>query len=337
MAINTRINADVLPWLLEPENPGVRYLALRDVVQLPAEDADLVAARAAAHQHGPIAHILDKMQPEGYWSAPGPGYSPKYRSTVWAVTLLAQLGANLKADERIFQACNYVMEYALTSEGHFSHDGTPSGTFDCLQGNLSWALIELGCRDARLYTAFEWMARSQTGEGIAPASDRHAETRYYSAKCGPNFACGANNKKPCAWGAIKVMLAFGALPSEQRTPIMQRAMQRGVDFLLGTDPAGADYPVWDDGNPSSNWWKFGFPVFYITDLLQNVEALVKLGYGADPRLANALALIRDKQDADGRWALDYDYAGKTWGNYGKKHEPNKWVTLRAVRVLQAAA
>ena len=53
-------------------------------------------------------------------------------------------------------------------------------------------------------------------------------------------------------------------------------------------------------------------MFYVTDMLQIVEALVGLGYGGDPRLANALALIRDKQDAQGRWPLEYDYAGKTW-------------------------
>jgi hypothetical protein len=63
--------------------------------------------------------------------------------------------------------------------------------------------------------------------------------------------------------------------------------------------------------------------------------LVGVGHGADPRLANALALIRDKQDDEGRWALEYDYAGKTWGDFGPKKRPNAWVTLRALRVLQA--
>ncbi|MCA9993868.1 MAG: hypothetical protein KDE29_22970, partial [Anaerolineales bacterium] len=67
---------------------------------------------------------------------------------------------------------------------------------------------------------------------------------------------------------------------------------------------------------------------------QIAEALVRLGYGDDPRLANALSLIRDKQDKNGRWSLAYDYAGKTWVEFGKKNQPNKWVTLRAVRLLK---
>ena len=131
------------------------------------------------------------------------------------------------------------------------------------------------------------------------------------------------------------MLAFSKLPLELRSPLIERAIQQGVDFLFSADPADADYPAgWTD-KPSRNWWKFGFPVFYITDLLQNVEALVALGYGSDARLTKALQIIRDKQNAQGRWSLDYNYSGKTWLDFGEKRQPNKWVTLRALRVLKA--
>ncbi len=106
---------------------------------------------------------------------------------------------------------------------------------------------------------------------------------------------------------------------------------------MSVDPADATYPSGWSSKPSSNWWKFGFPVFYVTDLLQVVEALVALGHGGDRRLTRALQLIRDKQDEHGRWALDYEYTGKTWGDFGAKKQPNKWVTLRALRVLKAAA
>ncbi len=334
-ARNNQLRANAVTWLLEPETPGVRYLALRDLVGLPPADADLRAARQAAHQQGPIAVILDAMEPAGYWAAPGPGYNPKYRATVWAVILLAQLGARIEADPRIAQACRYVLEQALTTGGQFTASGAPSGTADCLQGNLAWALLELGCDDPRLDQAFEWLARTVTGEGIAPADERQAAVRYYAGKCGPAFACGSNNKLPCAWGGVKVMLALGKWPRKRRTPLMRRAIQHGLDFLLGVDPAEAAYPSGYSAKPSGNWWKFGFPVFYVTDLLQVVETVAGVGDAADPRLSHALTLIRDKQDLSGRWALEYDYSGKTWVEFGAKGQPNKWVTLRALRVLQA--
>lgn len=334
MLTRESVRAEARAWLLEKDDPGVRYLALRDV--LGAGEGELRAARRAAHRDGPIAAVLAAMEPEGYWVKPGAGYNPKYRSTVWAVTLLAQLGARVEADQRVAAACAYLLDHTLAPGGQFSStaSGAPSGTIDCLQGNLCWSLLALGCDDARLAAAFDWMARSVTGEGVAPASDAKAPVRYYAYKCGPTFACGANNKLPCAWGAAKVMLAFAQLPAARRTPVIERAIAHGARFLLDGDPARANYPNGYGHKPSGNWWKFGFPVFYVTDLLQIVEVLGLLGYGSDRRLAPALQLVMEKQDAHGRWALEYDYAGKTWVDFGPKRQPNKWVTVRALRALR---
>jgi hypothetical protein len=329
-----QLKGDPFPWLLEQDEPGARYLALRDLLDLPEDDPELIDARTRAHAQGPIAAILAEMDPAGFWVEPGPGYWPKYRSTVWSVILLAQLGARADMDERIRRACTYLVEHALTPGGQFTVNGAASGTADCLQGNLCWALVELGYADPRLEQAYEWMARSLTGEGIAPATERNAPVRYYAGKCGPLFACGSNNRQSCAWGGVKVMLAFSRWPSERWTPLIEGAIQQGADFLLGTDPAIALYPSGYSDKPSGNWWKFGFPIFYVTDLLQNVEALVRLGYGKDPRLANALAVLHNKQDSQGRWALEYDYTGKTWVDFGTKKGANKWVTLRALRLLK---
>ncbi|MGB8212987.1 MAG: hypothetical protein WCE68_05455 [Anaerolineales bacterium] len=321
-------------WLLESEDPGVRYLALRDLPGRPAGDPELLAAQRAAHTHGAIAAILENMHPQGYWVKPNPGYTPKYFSTDWSLILLAQLGASTSMDMRISRACAYLLDHAMTSQGQFTHTGAASGTIDCLQGNLCAALVALGCDDPRLVQAYEWMARSVTGEGLAPVSQPEAPLRYYAAKCGPNFACGYNGGKPCAWGATKVMLALARWPVSRRTPLIERAIQQSLDLLFSRDPARADYPTRNAGAPSPNWRKFGFPVFYITDSLQVVEALVALGHGGDARLENAIQLIREKQAAQSGWALEYDYTGKTWVDFGPKNAPNPWVSLRALKVLK---
>lgn len=334
MSWQEQLNGNSLSWLLEHDEPGVRYLAMRDLLELPANDVEVIAAQELAHNEGPISIILAEMDDSGYWVEAGPGYNPQYRSTVWAIIMMGQLGASVQMDKRIERACYYLLDNALTENGQFTRTGTPSGTADCLQGNLCAAMLDLGLNDTRLEKAFEWMARSVTGEGVAPMKEKKASLRYYSGKRGPDFICGANNKLPCAWGAVKVMLAFGKLPPKQRTHLVENAIQKGVEFLLGIDPAEATYPTGWSSKPSGNWWKFGFPVFYITDLLQNVEALVRLGYGNDPRLSNALNIIREKQDKNGRWALEYDYSGKTWCEFGKKKEANKWVTFRALWALK---
>ncbi len=309
---------------------------MRDIVK--ADGKELAIAKKAAHTQGPIAEILSKMNKEGFWVGPDASYFPMYTASMWSVILLAQLGASIEMDERIARACKYLLDHFLAEYGHFSSTGAPSAYLDCLQGNLCCSLVDLGYADPRLDKAYELMARYVTGEGISPATDKKEKVRYYAAKPGPVFACSGTMGRPCAWGAIPVMLALSKLPVEKKTPLMESAIKMGVDFLFSKDPATADYPLGggtkSTGKPSGNWWKFGFPVFYSTDVLQNVEALARLGYGKDPRLANALQLIRDKQDAEGRWPMEHDYAGKIWVDFGPKKQPNKWVTLRALRVLK---
>ena len=95
----------------------------------------------------------------------------------------------------------------------------------------------------------------------------------------------------------------------------------------------ADYPSWE-GRPSSSWFRFGYPLFYVTDVLQNLEVLTSLGLGKDARLRSAIDLVLSRRDEQGRWLMTYTYNGKTWVDIETPHEPSKWVTLRALRVLR---
>jgi hypothetical protein len=310
------LRGDPLPWLLEPDpaNPGVRALALRELLDRPQDDPEVRSALAATMATGPVPAILDAQSPDGFWVKAGSGYSPKYRGTAWQIIFLAQLGAD-GDDPRVRRGCEYALDHsrAPMPYGGFSVsvNASPSGQLHCLGGNLCAALLDLGwLGDPRLDQALDWQARSVTGEGIAPAQQTDVLPHFYRcATSAPGFVCAANAHQPCAWG---------------------------IRFLLGRDPAVADYPTWDDRPPSGSWFRFAFPVAYVTDVLQNLEALTALGYGGDPRLRPALDLVLSKQDAEGRWRLEYDYRGKTWADLEEKGQPSKWVTLRALRVLRDA-
>lgn len=338
MSWKNQLRGDSVQWLLDSDSPGVRYLTMRNLLDLSPDDKKLKAVRKSAHRDGPISVVLSGMEKEGYWVRPGPGYNPKYRSTVWSLILLAQLGASVYEDKRIERACNYLMDH-MAEGGQFTtiSAGAPSGTVDCLQGNLLSSLMELGYSDARMDTAYEWMARTVTGDGIAPKENKDMSVRFYAYKCGPRFACGVNDGLPCAWGGVKVMLALSKLPTEKRTPPIRKAIKQGVEFFFSIDPVTAAYPTRDGSKPNRAWWKFGFPVFYVTDLLQLAEALIALGYDTDARLSATLDLICEKQNDRGQWLMEYDYPGKTWLDFGKKKEPNEWVTVRALQVLKSIA
>src|SRR5690242_3810683 len=61
MSWQNQLDGDPLAWLLAPDSPGVRYLALRDLLDMPSDNAELRAAAQAAHTEGPIAAILAHM------------------------------------------------------------------------------------------------------------------------------------------------------------------------------------------------------------------------------------------------------------------------------------
>jgi hypothetical protein len=330
-----------LAWLLESDttNPGVRYFALADLLDRPADDAELAAARQMAMSSGPVPAILQAQSPEGYWIHPGNSYLPKYRGTNWSVIFLAMLGA-YPADDRVRAGGNWVLEHSRSASGRFRFGGTDASNvmIQCLEGNLCAALLELGwLGDPRLDEALEGMANSVTGKGMAPAEDRHAPLHYYrSGNSGPGFLCSGNNHLPCAWGAVKVLLALGKVPPDRRTPAVRSAITAAAEFLLGRDPAVADYPTPEGGKPSGSWFKLGYPLGYVTDVLQNLEALAAAGFGADPRMARGLDLVRHKQDVQGRWKMEFTYNGKMWADVEELRQPSKWVTLRALRVLKRA-
>jgi len=334
-----KLNGDSVPWLLEADNtqPAIRYYTLRDILGRDENDKEVKAAKAAIMASGPAPVILAAQQPEGYWDKPGASSGPKYRGTEWSLAFMAQLGAD-GADSRVRAGCEILLSQCIASNGGLSWNGTPSGFEQCMAGIMGAALIDFGwLNDQRLQTAMEWLAQTITGEGVADASNRDTNRRYYKSKnSAPLFVCSMNGHLPCAWGAVNAMIALSKVPPARRTRNMQAAIKLGVDFLLSHDPAVADYPFGMGNKPSSSWFKFGYPIGYITDVLQNLEVLAALGQAENPKLANALNLVISKQDQQGRWLLEHTYNGKMWVDIEKKGQPSRWVTLRALRVLKAA-
>ncbi|MDI6858790.1 MAG: nitrogen fixation protein NifH [Dehalococcoidia bacterium] len=305
------LNADPTDWLLEEENPSVRYLTLRTIVEMPEDHRAVQQARREIMERGPVPAILQAQHPEGYWLKPGAGYSPKYRATIWQIKFLAQLAAD-GSDPRVAKGCEYVLGHSRARNGAFSITGVPSAAIDCLNGNLIHAFISLGYgRDERVQEAVHQLCAS--------ISEKH-------------FQCAANAKLPCGWGAVKALLAFTAIPPEERNSEVKAAIEEGADFLLSRNPAVADYPCWE--RVSSTWQKFGFPLSYSSNVLEALWVLAELGHGNSPVLGDALKLVLSKQDAHGRWKMESSLNGKMWADIEAKGKPSKWVTLQAMQMLK---
>lgn len=319
-----------LDWLLEPDQqlPSARYLALRDLLDAPTDEPELLAARAEVMRTGPVPKILDAQSPEGYWVKPGSGYSPKYRASVWCLLVLAELGAD-PSDTRVRQGCAYLLGHSIESTSAFTYNSKPhpSGSILCLNGNLLFALRGLGFgQDERVAAATEWVARAIVDDGTI---------RYYaSGTSGPGFVCSINEGQPCGWGANKALRGLLSVPEDQRTRLIERALAAGAEFLISRNPLEADYPFTE--RVSSTWFKLGFPMSYWSDVLETVANLVALGYAQDKRLQPALDWILAKADEQGRWKLQNGLNRKMWADIEAQGKASKMVTLRALRMLRAA-
>lgn len=336
MQTSKYLTEETLNWLLEEDKaqPAIRYFTLRDILGYDKSDPQVVKAYKDIMLSGPIPKILSAQNPEGHWQKPGAGYSTKYRGTIWQIIFLASFGAD-KENPQVKKACEYVLTHAISPIGGFGYNGTPSGFIHCHSGNLCSSLIDLGyLEDERLQKAIEWQARLITGEGVSSLDSTSEKRRFYRYTPAPGFVCGPNGDKPCAWGAVKALKALGKVPPEKRTEIMNKAIEEGTKFLFGVDPAEAKYPTRLDIKPSSSWFKFSFPPAYVTDVLENAEVLVSLGFAGDGRMANTFKLISEKQNEQGKWLLERTSNGKMWVDIEEKGKPSKWITLNALKVLK---
>jgi hypothetical protein len=83
----------------------------------------------------------------------------------------------------------------------------------------------------------------------------------------------------------------------------------------------------------AGWKRFGFPLFYQTDILEVLDILTKLGV-RDDRMQEAFDFVIKNQGEDGRWLLKNTYNGKMFCEIDEKNKASKWITLRAARALK---
>jgi len=98
------LKADAADWLLEEDNPSVRYFTLIDLLEKPHNDPEVLETKKAIMTEGLVPKIFAKINSGGYWETPISFYTAKYKGTVWQLIIIAELGAN-PTDERVKKAC----------------------------------------------------------------------------------------------------------------------------------------------------------------------------------------------------------------------------------------
>jgi hypothetical protein len=275
----------------------------------------------------PVRTILDAQSPEGHWGNPEDMYNPKYRATTHSLLVLAELGA--KRTPALERGIEHIFDFKRDS-GHFltgkpkTERGYASKVTDgcCLDANVLHYLNHFGyINDPRTQKTIRFLLEDHSPE------EAGWKCRAYPIVPEKVFAPN------CYMGAVKVLRTFSVIPREKRSPGMEGVILREVESVLGNGVYR--YLRNPDGTrkDKAGWKRFGFPLFYQSDALEVLDALTRLNV-RDPRMQPAINLVLDAQQDDGSWLLKHTFNGKMWADIDVKHEPSKWITLRALRVLK---
>jgi hypothetical protein len=307
----------VVDWLLDSD-PSIRWQVLRDLVDTPA---DVVAAeRARVATAGWGARLLALQGEDGQWAGGACFPSRSIYATVkhegqpWISTLpvlqlLYEFGVDPR-DERVRKAIA-----GVKGGCRWEHAGQPffSGEVEpCINGRV----VMLGAY-------FD-----QDVDGVV------ARLLDEQLKDG-GWNCEVENGSVRSSFATTINVLEGLLAYERAghaTAGTIAARRRGEEYLLERKL----FRRKSTGEVvKPEWLNFSFPVHWHYDVLRALDYFRDAGDPPDPRLEEAIQLLRSKQEPDGTWLLENTHAGAVHFTLEDGDgRPSRWNTLRALRVLR---
>jgi len=307
---------NVQDWLLDSD-PAIRWQVLRDLVRAPAEV--VVAERAKVATEGWGARLLALQGEDGQWA--GGACFPAQTSSNWRVEgqpwtstlptlqLLHDFGVDPGSD-RVRRAVAQVK-----SNCRWEHARQPffSGEVEpCING-----------RTVTLGTYFD-----QDMGGVV--------TRLLGEQLEDGgWTCDAENGSVRSSFNTTINVLEGLLAYERATggsADIVLARRKGEEYLLERKLLRRK-STGEVVNPK--WLEFSFPNRWHYDVLRALEYFRSVGDAPDPRMQEAIELLRSKQRPDGTWPLENTYPGKVhFSLEDGDSQPSRWNTLRALRVLR---
>jgi len=320
-------NQDTIDWLLGPEDPNIRFWALQQLEDRSKDHQDVIDAQTALMVFPCVQKIFAAQHEVGQWGKSDDMYLPKYTASTHTLLILAELGA--KRTQNIEKAIEFMFQFQRTS-GHFlrnlpkTEKGRSSAVKDgcCIDGNILYYLIHFGYLDdprTQMLLDFQVEYHSDDVGGWKCRAFPIDKTKVFPENC--------------YMGGIKVLKAFAQIPEKIRSTDVERIINQEVEIIL--ENRINQYLRKPDGSrkEKAGWKRFGFPLFYQSDVLEVLDILTTLGV-KDDRMQESIDLIVNSMNDQGTWDLKNTYNGKMYCEIDEKNKPSKWITLRALRVLR---
>ncbi len=312
---------DRVEWVAG-HDPALRWQVARDLLDAPETEWEPI--RALVETEGVGARLLALRGADGQWSGGAffpPGFTGRqfeeegqpWTTTSWALTQLREFGLD-PASAGAIETVRLVDEHA-----RWDHDQQPfwSGEVEeCINGRT--------VADGAYF-----------GVDVAPIVARLVG----ESQADGGWNCERCNGSSRSSFATTINVLEGLLEFERATggtTDSRAARQRGEEYLL----TRSLFRRASTGEPADEQFlTLTYPTRWHYDVLRALDyfrASARFdGATPDPRLHDAIEVVRSKEDDTGRWRLDWVPRGPTLFDLDDgPGQPSRWVTLRALRVLR---
>jgi hypothetical protein len=298
-------NAAVIDWLLYAD-PSIRWQVMRDLTNAPADVVVAERSRVASEGWGP--RLLDQQRPDGQW---GDGVAtPFWWSNMYTLVFLRDLGIDptsaraRRAIDLVRQNVNWGPEFG--NSPFFEGEVEP-----CINGRVVALGAYFGERSDRLV---DRLLSEQLADGgwNCEAERGSVRSSFHTTIC-------------VLEGLLAFEQAFGAAPAvtDARNRAQEYLLERRLLRRLSTG---------DIIDPM--WTQFAFPPLWHYDVLRALDYLRAADIEPDERVEEAITIVLERRQIDGRWLLDLRHRNTLYEELtGPVGAANRWITLRALRVL----
>ena len=313
------VDAATLEWLLDSD-PALRWQVERDLAGAPPALWQATRTRVATEGFG--ARLLQKQDADGQWAggaffpagffdsdeATRPGQP--WVATTWALKDLREWGLDAAVLAGTAEK--------LDANSRWEYDDLPywGGEVDvCIN---SYTLATGAWLGADVSTLAEWFPAHRMGDG--------------GWNCEAEEGDSVRSSFHSTLNAVRGLLAYEQLTGDTR---VREARHGGEEYLLSRRlmfRASTGEPVGD------------FVFRFVSPNRHRYSALAALnhfrdaslweGTAPDPRLAEAIEVVRAARTPEGRWLQTTPLAGRTWFDIDiLEGQPSRCLTLQGARVL----
>jgi len=298
----------LIAWLLEGD-VSIQYQVHRDLL---ATEKPHLRDRIASEGWG--AQFLSYRKKEGHWGQRF--YQPKWISTHYTMLDLKNLAIS-QNNILIRESISQVVQNLKGPDGGISPFGKEKKSDVCVNGMFLNYAAYFGTEEDNLKSIVDFLITEHMKDG--------------GFNCNSNWKGATHSSLHSTISVLEGILAYAKNGYRYRLEELQEAEEKSREFLLQHRLFRSDRT----GNIiDKKMLMLSYPSRWKYDILRALDYFQFAGINYDPRMQDALDILKKKRRKDKKWPVQAKHPGQTHFDMEKTGGPSRWNTLRAMRVLK---